>query len=94
MSTLAVAEDRRTSYPADGQCVEPECRVLLRRSQERVSARPGTRVHAGNGLCYTCWRKARKAAAAIPAHTAALRSYLTRRRQRSTAPYFNQEGSR
>jgi hypothetical protein len=46
-----------STWPEDGRCVEPQCRVRLRKSQQRLAQHPGTRVHAGAGLCYTCWRK-------------------------------------
>lgn len=46
-----------STWPEDGRCVTTSCRVRLRRSQQRLADQPGTRVHAGAGLCYTCWRK-------------------------------------
>jgi hypothetical protein len=60
-----------------------QCQIPMRKSQQRIADRPGTRVHAGSGLCYTCWRRARKAeeaaTAAVPAARAALQAYLQRR---------------
>lgn len=46
-----------STHPEDGRCVTKDCRVRLRKSQQRLADHPGTRVHAGAGLCYTCWRK-------------------------------------